>query len=226
VPSFPRRAIPLLAAVLAGVSLLAACSASASPPNPSSACNGADEQSAAGFYPGLEAMLPAHVGSQSLTSVRSGRYCSAQTLGSLTKVGIHELQFAGGALPDPTNEGAGMALIVYRASGMTLDELADAQANGAGNTQGAAGVTARQTSIAGHAGIRIDVTVQSGPEMMFFWPTSLPGTFDAVTGIGASEAQIQASVASFGTVPGAGSPGGASPPPSSPRSPSAPSPSR
>lgn len=224
-PSFPRRAIPLLAAVLAGASLLGACSASASPPNPSSSCNGADEQSAAGFYPDLEAMLPAQVGGQSLTSVRSGRYCSAQTLGSLTKVGVHELQFAGGALPDPTNKGAGMALVVYRASGMTLDELADAQANGAGNTQGAAGVTAQQTSIAGHAGIRIDVTVQSGPEMMFFWPTSLPGTFDAVTGIGASETQIQASVKAFGAAQG-GLPGGASAPSASPRSPSGPSPSR
>jgi hypothetical protein len=211
VPNSPRRAISLPAAALTCAALVVACSASASPPDPSSACNGADEQSAAGFYPDLEAMLPAQVGGQSLASVRSGRYCSAQTLGSLTKVGVHELQFAGGALPDPTNKGAGMALVVYRAPGMTLNELADAQANGAGNTQGAAGVTAEQTSIAGRSGIRIDVTVQSGPEMMFFWPTALPGTFDAVTGIGASETQIQASVKAFGATPG-GSPDGASAP--------------
>jgi hypothetical protein len=202
VPRFPRPVTSLLAAALIGVSLFGACSATASP-NPSSACNGASEQSAAGFYPALERLLPARVGTQALTGVRSGRYCSADTLGSLTRAGIHELQFAGGALPDPANKGAGMALVVYRAVGMTLDQLADAQANGAGNTQGAAGVTAQRTTIAGHAGIRIDVTVQSGPEMMFFWPTAAPGTFDAVTGIGASEAQVQAAVAAFGAVDGA-----------------------
>ncbi len=198
-PRFPRRVIFLVAAVVVGASLVGSCTAAASP-NPSSACNGADEQSAPGFYPGLEALLPARVGAQALSNVRSGRYCSARTLGSLDTVGIHELEFAGGALPDPANKEAGMALVVYRADGMTLDQLADAQANGAGSTQGAAGLVAQRTAIEGHSGIRIDVTVESGPEMMFFWPTAIPGTYDAVTGIGETEDQVRAAVASFGTI--------------------------
>ena len=201
-PTRSHRAITLLAAVLLGLPLVTACSASASP-NPSGPCNGADEQSAPGFYPELERLLPTQVAGQKATSVRSGRYCSAQTLGSLAKDGIHELQFAGAALPDPQNKAAGLAVVVYRAASMTLNQLADAQANGAGNTQGAAGVTAQRSTMSGHSGIRIDVTVQSGPEMMFFWPAATPGVFDAVTGIGVTQAQVEAAVAAFG---GAGEP--------------------
>lgn len=214
-PRLPRRVFSLIAAAIVGVSLAGACSAVARP-NPSSACNGADEQSAPRFYPDLEALLPARVGAQALSSVRSGRYCSAQTLGSLDAAGIHELQFAGGALPDPANKGAGMALVVYRAQGMTLDQLANAQANGAGNTQGATGVVAERTAIEGHPGIRIDVTVESGPEMMFFWPTRIPGTYDAVTGIGESEAQVRSAVAAFGTIVAAKQSSAASAAPGSP----------
>jgi hypothetical protein len=208
----PRRARALVVAALVGAALVAACSASASP-NPSASCNGADEQSGSGFYPDLERLLPARVGNRTLTNVRSGRYCSARTLGTLLRDGIHELQFAGGALPDPRYKDTGLALIVYRAAGMTLDQLADAQALGAGDTQGAAGVVARRATIAGRSGIRIDVTVQSGPEMLFFWPTSERGLFEAVTGIGATEAQVEAAVAAFGA-PGPAL-GGGSPGPSS-----------
>ena len=200
-PTRSHRAITLLAAVVLGLPLLSACSAAASP-NPSGPCNGADEQSAPGFYPDLERLLPTQVGGQTTTNVRSGRYCSEQTLGSLTKDGVHELQFAGAALPDPQNKAAGLAVVVYRAAGMTLNQLADAQANGAGNTQGAAGVTAQRTTMSGHSGIRIDVSVQSGPEMMFFWPSAAPGVFDAVTGIGVTQAQVAAAVTAFGATGG------------------------
>ncbi len=198
------RALPLLASLLVAVPLMAACTSTAASPNPSGPCNGAAEQSAPGFYPDLERQLPARVDGQTPTNVRSGRYCSARTLGSLEKAGIHELQFAGGALPDPQNRAAGLAVVVYRAPGMTLDQLADAQANGAGNTQGVAGVTAQRATIAGRSGIRIDVSVQSGAEMMFFWPTPTPGVFDAVTGIGTTEAQVTAAVAAFATAGAAG----------------------
>ena len=209
VPRTFRRVLSLLASLLVAVPLLAACTSATSSPNPSGPCNGAAEQSAPGFYPDLERQLPARVDGQAPTHVRSGRYCSARTLGSLEKAGIHELQFAGGALPDPQNRAAGLAVVVYRAPGMTLDELADAQANGAGNTQGVAGITAQRATIAGRSGIRIDVSVQSGPEMMFFWPTSAPGVFDAVTGIGVTEAQVAAAVAAFAPT---GAPGTASTP--------------
>ena len=197
-PTRSPRVITLLVAVLLGLPLATACSASASP-NPSGPCKGADEQSAPGFYPDLERLLPTRVAGQTTTNLRSGRYCSEQTLGSLLKDGIHELQFAGAALPDPRNRAAGLAVVVYRAAGMTLNQLADAQANGAGNTQGVAGITAQRTTLSGHSGIRIDVTVQSGPEMMFFWPATTPGVFDAVTGIGVTQAQVAAAVTAFGT---------------------------
>ncbi len=200
-PRFPRRATALCAAFLVAATALVGCSAGASP-NPSTACNGADEQSYAGFYPTLEQLLPKQVGSQPLQQVRSGRYCSARTLGSLAKVGIHELQFAGGALPDPKNKAAGLGLVVYRAPGMTLDQLADAQANGAGGTQDASGIVARRATISGRSGIRIDVSVQAGAEMIFVWPEGSPGVYDAVTGVSASESQIDAAVAAFDTVQG------------------------
>ncbi len=200
-PRSPHRAIALAAALLVASFALAGCGAGASP-NPASACNGADEQSYAGFYPDLERLLPTHVGSQALQQVRSGRYCSSNTLGSLVSVGIHELQFAGGALPDPKNRASGVGLVVYRATGMTLNQLADAQANGAGGTQDASGIVAQRTTIAGRTGIRIDVSVQAGPEMIFVWPEGQPGTYDAVTGVGATEAQISAAVAAFASTQG------------------------
>jgi hypothetical protein len=214
----PRLAAAL-AAILLTVPLAAACSASA--PDPSSPCNGADEQSAAGFYPDLEAMLPTHVGGRGVTNLRSGRYCSAKTLGLLaTKTGISELRFAGEALPDPTNANAGLALIVYHAPGLTLDALADAQAAGAGTSQGVGAVTANRATIAGRSGIRIDATVQSGQEMLFFWPAAQAGTFDAVTAIGETDAQVAEAVAAFGQPRGgSAAPGTAravSPEPSSP----------
>ena len=198
-PRSPRRATTLSAALLVAASALAGCSAGASP-NPSTACNGADEQSYAGFYRDLEGLLPRQVGSQPLQQVRSGRYCSSRTLGSLEKVGIHELEFAGGALPDPKDRAAGLGLVVYRASGLTLDQLADAQANGAGGTQDATGITAQRATISGRSGIQIDVSVQSGPEMIFVWPEGAPGVFDAVTGVSATQSQIEAAVAAFASV--------------------------
>jgi len=200
-----------LAALLLTVPILSACAAGVASPtkaDPSAPCNGADEQSSAGFYPALEAQLPRAVDGQSLTSVRSGRYCSEKTLGLLeTKSGIRELQFAGGALPDPTDSSAGRALIVYHATGLTLDALADAQAAGAGSSEGVSGVTAKRTTIAGRTGIRIDAMVDSGPEVLFFWPASAAGTFDAVTAINEGAVSLEQAVAAFGVAAASPRPG-------------------
>jgi hypothetical protein len=194
----PRaRALAIAAVLLLAAPALGACAAGASP-DPSAPCNGADEQSRPGFYPDLEAMLPKAVDGQALSDVRSGRYCSANTLGTLkTKAGIAELEFAGGALPDRSAP-TGIGLVVYRARGLTLDALADAQAQGAATTTGATGTTARRVTIAGRSGIRIGVTVESGPELLFFWPAGPPGTFEGVTGIGTTDQRVAAAVAAFG----------------------------
>lgn len=219
VPALRTRALAVAAAFLLVIPAVTACAA-ASSPDPSAPCNGADEQSRPGFYPDLEQLLPRQVSGRDVTAVRSGRYCSEKTLGTLkTKARIGELQFAGGALPDPANQSAGIGLVVYRAPGMTLDALADAQAAGAANTRGATGTTAQKTSIAGQSGIRIDVTVSSGPELLFFWPGTAPGTFEGVTGVGVTDAQVAAAVAAFGArasspsaaLPSAGASPGASP---------------
>ena len=206
-----HRFAAALAAILLAAPLAAACSSSVA--DPSLPCNGAAEQTRAGFYPDLEAMLPTHVGGRGVTNLRSGRYCSEKTLGLLaTKSGITELRFAGEALPDPADASAGLALVVYHAPGLTLDALADAQAAGAGTSQGVGAVTAARATIAGRSGIRIDATVQSGREMLFFWPAGQAGTFDAVTAIGETDARLAEAVAAFGQ------PAGGSTVPATPRS--------
>ena len=114
----------LLLAAAAG-----AC-APAAPPDGSLPCNETiDQQRAAGFDPVLEAALPVAGWGATPITVDSGRECSQQRLGPLWGAGIRELRSAGATfeLPDKT----GYALVVYSATGLTLDNLAYAFERGA-----------------------------------------------------------------------------------------------
>ncbi len=193
----PLRLVALAATLLSVVFLLAACTSDA-PPDPSAPCNGADTQQAEGFYPELEQLVPHSLPGFTSNGVASGRFCSTKTLGSsLYDAGIRELHYGASSWSVGQDKNRGFALIVYRAQGLTLDLLADSFASGAGSTQGAAGITATKTTIAGREGIRINAVVDALNESVFVWPGSAQNTMNTVTAVGASEAELEGAVRAF-----------------------------
>ena len=118
----------LLAALLLVVA--AGACAPAAPPDGSLPCNETiDQQRAEGFDTVLEAALPVAGWDSTPVTVDSGRECSQLRLGPLWGAGIRELRSAGAIfeLPDKT----GYSLVVYAATGLTLDNLAYAFERGA-----------------------------------------------------------------------------------------------
>jgi hypothetical protein len=118
----------LLAALLLVVA--AGACAPAAPPDGSLPCNETiDQQRAVGFDTALEAALPVAGWDATPVTVDSGRECSQLRLGPLWGAGIRELRSAGAIfeLPDKT----GYSLVIYSATGLTLDNLAYAFERGA-----------------------------------------------------------------------------------------------
>ena len=186
-------------AMLAAVLVIAGGCGSAAPtppPDPAAPCAGADEQRAPGFYPDLEALLPTKVAGAAPATRDSGRYCSAETLGSLLEAGIAELRFAGAAWP---GEGeTGIALVVYRAPGLTVDAVADSFAVGAGTARGVTQVHAAERDVAGRRGIAITAVSGKRPQTVIIWPAAAPGTVNVVIGSGQGEDRMDAAVSAFG----------------------------
>ena len=186
-------------ALLAAVLVIAGGCGSAAPtppPDPAAPCAGADEQRAPGFYPDLEALLPTEVAGAAPATRDSGRYCSAETLGSLLEAGIAELRFAGATWP---GEGeTGIALVVYRAPGLTVDAVADSFAVGAGAARGVTQVHASERDVAGRRGIAITAVSGRRPQTVIIWPATAPETVNVVIGSGEGEDRLEAAVSAFG----------------------------
>ena len=123
------RPMRTLLAALVLVVAAGAC-APTTPPDGSLPCNETiDQQRAAGFDTALEAALPVASWDATPVTVDSGRECSQARLGPLWGAGIRELRSAGAVfeLPDKT----GYSLVIYSATGLTLDNLAYAFERGA-----------------------------------------------------------------------------------------------
>ncbi|MFI5254108.1 MAG: hypothetical protein ACHQ15_01425 [Candidatus Limnocylindrales bacterium] len=177
--------IPARAAALIVVALLLA------------ACAGADEQRLAGFYPDLEALLPAAFEGVAPASLDSGRYCSANTLGSLLAAGVSELHFAGATWPDQGGQ-TGLAIVVYRAPGLTADAVADSFASGAGEARGVNQVHALAIEVAGVPGVSITAMSGDRPQIVIIRPFGPAGTVAVVIGSGVDEARVLAAAQTFG----------------------------
>ena len=141
-----RRALFALLVVVAA----AAC-APAAPPDGSLPCNETiDQQRAAGFDAALEASLPVTTWDATPITVDSGRECSPTRLGPLWGAGIRELRSAGAIfeLPDKT----GYTLVVYSATGLTLENLAYAFERGARGGRKTQGLTITEIEVGGWPG--------------------------------------------------------------------------
>ena len=133
------RVMRLMFAALLLVVAAGAC-APATPPDGSLPCNETiDQQRAAGFDTVLEGALPLVGWDATPVTVDSGRECSQLRLGPLWGAGIRELRSAGAIfeLPDKT----GYSIVVYSATGLTLDNLTYAFERGARGGRKTQGLT-------------------------------------------------------------------------------------
>ncbi|MGH2406962.1 MAG: hypothetical protein ACRDF7_02630 [Candidatus Limnocylindrales bacterium] len=194
----PSRNLALTFALALAASLVAACGAGAATPtpDPSAPCPGIDEQRAPGLYPDLEALLPATLEGHAPVTLDSGRYCSAKTLGSLLAAGVAELRFAGATWPDDGGQ-TGIAMVVYRAPGLTVDAVADSFASGAGTARGVNQVHAEAIDFDGQPGVRVTAMSGDRPQIVIIRSYLQAGTIAVVIGSGVTEARVRAAAEVF-----------------------------
>jgi hypothetical protein len=173
-------------------------SARATPsPRPDQPCRGADEQSASAFYPELEALLPAAIQGQTPSQKNSGRYCSSARLGTLyTRDGIHEVHFAGAVWPDQSGT-AGLSTVVFRASGLTVDKVADSYAIAADDARNVTRVTTEGTAVGGRRAVRLEVYNQDAVQLAVIWAARQADTIDIVLGSEVDEARVNDAIAAL-----------------------------
>ena len=166
------------------------------PPDASAPCAGADEQRAAGFDPELEALIPPTIDGVAPTTLDSGRYCSAKALGTLADAGFHEVRFAGATWPG--SDASGLAVVVYRAPGLTLNAMADTFAKGADDARSVNQVHAQAIEVAGRPAVRIDAAMREDPQTVYLWPAASPDTINVVIGSDIEQARLDAALAAMG----------------------------
>lgn len=181
----------VLAAALAGCAL-----AASSTPDPVAPCGGAEERRGTGLEPELEALLPATIEGVAPSQSESGSYCSARALGLLAEAGFDEIRFAGATWPG--EDGSGLAVVVYRAPGLTLDAVADSFARGADDARSVNQVHAVPTEVAGRQAVRIDAFMRREPQSVVIWPSAASDTVIVVIGSRVSDDHFEAAVAAMG----------------------------
>ena len=202
----PGARARILVLALAASGLLAACGASAPTPvpDPSVACAGADVQRGAGFYPDLEAVVPAALAGVDASSRDSGRYCSQKMLGPLYAAGHQEVRFAGATYP--TTPQSGLSLIVYAAPGITADQVAAAFRAGSGTGRKIEVISDDPLQVGGRTGRRIELINGDTRQVLAIWPSAAPDEVRIVIGVDVSNAAIDAAVADFDAAGDAGTP--------------------
>jgi hypothetical protein len=149
-----------------------------------------------GAYPELEARVPTSYEGRGPDQLDSGRHCTETALGSLAVAGFAEVRFAGGTWDFGGNRAA--ALVVFQASGLTADEVADfyaTSARGADRTD----VTGESTpSIAGRRGHRLDTMTGSRTQTVVVWPSADAGLVNVVITNDLPDPKIDAAIEAFG----------------------------
>lgn len=177
--------------------LVAACAGGPPTPDPAASCNGVDAPAVAGYYPALESLLPTTLAQATPSVVNSGRFCVAASLGSLQAAGISDLHFAGAQFP--ASDTTGVSLLEYAAPSLTPSKLADAFTAGAANSTDVNQIQTQAVTVAGRAGVRIQVNNQDVLEILVFWPSATPGTVNGILAAGVPELAIQAAEQAFGS---------------------------
>ena len=169
----PRRL--LATAVL--VPVFAACSAgSAGTFDPAAPC--ATDGQREGAYPELESALPSTFDDAAPVRRDSGRNCTDGALGTLASHGIDELRFAG-ALWE-TGRRSGVTVAVFRAPGLTADQLIEFYETGANKARKTTNVKTRGITVDGVKGQRLDALNDESYQSILVFDDETPDTVRAV----------------------------------------------
>ena len=149
-----------------------------------------------GAYPDLEALVPTRYQGVAPGTLDSGRNCTVTNLGSLARLGIKEVRFAGGTWSFGAERAA--VLAVFRTHGLTADYLAafyNESARAAARTQILA---ASQPTVAGRPGSRLDTKTGERLQTVVVWPAAQPDVVNVVITNDLPDARIQDAIDAFG----------------------------
>jgi hypothetical protein len=186
--------IGLLALVVALV--VAACGSGGPAPSfdPTGDCT--TDGRAPGAYPDLEALVPTRYMGVAPGTLDSGRNCTVTNLGSLARLGITEVRFAGGTWSFGAERAA--ALVVFRTHGLTADYLFafyNESARTAARTQI---IGASEPMIAGRQGHRLDTKSGERLQTVVVWPAVAPDVVNVVISNDLPDPRIQDAIDAFG----------------------------
>ncbi len=190
-PSLLRIGLFVLAVALAA----AACS-SGPPPSfdPTGDCT--TDGRAPGAYPDLEALVPTKFMNVAPGTLDSGRNCTVTNLGSLARLGITEVRFAGGTWSFGAERAA--VLAVFRTHGLTADYLAAFYNESARVSARTEILGASQPTIAGRPGSRLDTKTGERLQTVVVWPSAKADVVNVVITNDLPDARIQDAIDAFG----------------------------
>ena len=150
----------------------------------------------AGAYPELEAAVPTVLSGVAATQRESGRYCSAETLGSLAAAGISEARY--GAATWDRGGAKAISLVVLEADGLTAKAVFDSYVKGAVANGKIHDLSTSDLTIAGMAGHRMDfLNGDSSFQRILVWPGDRTGRVRVILAADQVDAEIQAAVDAF-----------------------------
>jgi hypothetical protein len=188
------RAAALVGLLGAGL-LLAACSGVDTSFDPSAPCDPAAREQMGGAFPELEARVPTLIDGQEATSRDSGRFCSAETLGSVYEAGVSEVRFGGGIWE--VGERGGIQLGAFEGEGLTPALLAEEYRQAADASRRTEAVRATTLEVDGRPAWRVDVVNGNSRQAIVVWGSADGAVTQTVVAADVDEAQLQAAIAAF-----------------------------
>jgi hypothetical protein len=181
--------------VLAVALSAAACSGGPPPSfDPTGDCT--TDGRAPGAYPDLEALVPTRFQGVAPGTLDSGRNCTVTNLGSLSRLGIKEVRFAGGTWSFGAERAA--VLAVFRTHGLTADYLATFYNESARVAARTKILGASDPMIAGRQGHRLDTMTGERLQTVVVWPSAEPDVINVVISNDLPDARIQDAIDAFG----------------------------
>jgi hypothetical protein len=187
------RAAALVGLLGAGL-LLAACSGVDTSFDPSAPCDPAAREQMGGAFPELEARVPTLIDGQEATSRDSGRFCSAETLGSVYEAGVTEVRF-GGAIWKVGR--GGIQLGAFEGDGLTAELMAEEYRRAAGKDRATEAVRPTTLEIDGRPAWRIDVVNGSSRQAIVVWAAADGRAVQTVVAADVDESVLQEAIAAF-----------------------------
>jgi hypothetical protein len=185
-----------LAAILGAGLLLSGCSPAANTSfDPATACDPGVRQQMPGAYPDLEARIPMRLDDRAANSRDSGRFCSAETLGSVYEAGVTEVRFGGGIWE--AGERGGIQLGAFEGDGLTPALMAEEYRRAADASRRTEAAKATTLEIDGRPAWRIDVVNGNSRQAIVVWGSADGKVVQAVVAADVEEAQLQAAISAY-----------------------------